>query len=88
LSLYPGSGDIAKAVEIDLATIESDYASTLFYFGVDPQGHAFARAEEGIAAIDPERQIGAREFMRLKVAALQQKLEIATLLRDDPSADI
>jgi len=88
LSLYPGSGDIAQAVEIDLATIESDYASTLFYFGVDPQGHAFARAEEGIAAIDPERQIGGQAFMRLKVAALQQKLEIATLLRDNPSADI
>lgn len=88
LSLYPGSGDIAQAVEIDLANIESDYASTLFYFGVDPQGHSFDRAEEGIAAIDPERQIGAQAFMRMKVAALQQKREIALLLRDDPSADI
>lgn len=88
LSLYPGSGDIAQAVAIDLANIESDYASTLFYFGVDPQGHSFDRAEEGIEAINPERQIGGREFMRLKVAALRQKLEIATLLRDDPTADI
>lgn len=88
LSLYPGSGDIAQAVEIDLANIESDYASTLFYFGVDPQGHSFDRAEDGIAAIDPERQIGARAFMSLKVAVLQQKREIALLLRDNPSADI
>lgn len=88
LSLYPGSGDIAQAVAIDLANIESDYASTLFYFGVDPQGHSFDRAEEGIAAINPERQIGGQAFMRLKVAALQQKKEIALLLADDPTADI
>jgi hypothetical protein len=88
LSLYPGSGDIAQAVEIDLANIESDYASTLFFFGVDPQGHSFERAEDGIAAINPETRGGAREFMRLKVAVLQQKREIALLLRDNPSADI
>ena len=88
LSLYPGSGDIAQAMEIDLANVESDYASTLFYFGVDPQGHSFDRAEEGIAAINPETKGGAREFMRLKVTVLQQKREIALLLRDNPSADI
>lgn len=88
LSLYPGSGDIAQAADIDLANIESDYASTLFFFGVDPQGHSFDRAEEGIAAINPETRGGAREFMRLKVAVLQQKREIALLLRDNPSADI
>lgn len=88
LSIYPGSGDVAQAALIDLANIESDYASTLFYFGVDPQGHSFERAEEGIAAINPERQIGGQEFMRKKVAALRQKQEIALLLRDNPSADI
>jgi hypothetical protein len=74
--------------DIDLANIVSDYASTLFFFGVDPQGHSFDRAEEGIAAINAETRQGAREFMRLKVAVLQQKREIALLLRDNPSADI
>ena len=88
LSLYPGSGDIAEAVAIDLANIESDYASTLFFFGVDPQGHSFDRAEDGISAINPETRKGAREFMRLKVAVLQQKREIALLLGEDPTADI
>lgn len=88
LSIYPGSGDVAQAAAIDLANIESDYASTLFYFGVDPQGHSFDRAEEGISAINAERQIGAQEFMRMKVGALRQKQEIALLLRDNPSADI
>jgi hypothetical protein len=88
LSLYPGSGDVALAAEIDISNVDSDYASTLFYFQVDPQGHSIDRAEEGIAAIDGERLGGAQAFMRVKVATLLQKLEIARLLRDNPSATI
>jgi hypothetical protein len=88
LSLYPGSGDVRLAAEIDLANVASDYASSLFFFGVDPEGHSLEDYERGIASINSERQIGAQAFMRLKVATLLQKVEIATLLRDNPSADI
>jgi hypothetical protein len=88
LSLYPGSGDISAAAEIDLLAVENDYASSLFYFGVDPTDHALSDHERGIEAIDPTRQIGAREFMRRKVDLLLEKRDIALTLRDNPSADI
>lgn len=87
LSIYPGSGDVAQAAEIDLLNIESDYASSLFFYGVDPQGHSFAEAERGISAISDTRG-GAKQFMELKVRVLREKQVIATLLRDNPSADI
>jgi hypothetical protein len=86
LALYPGSGDIQQAAQIDLATVESDYASTLFYFQVDPQGHTLAEAERGIAAIDGTRLHGAQDFMRRKVAALREKQAIALALLADPAA--
>jgi hypothetical protein len=87
LSIYPGSGDVAQAAEIDLANVESDFASSLFFFGVDPQGHSLAEAETGVAAISETRG-GAKEFMELKVRVLREKQAIALLLRDNPSADI
>jgi hypothetical protein len=87
LSIYPGSGDVAQAAEIDLLNIESDYASSLFFYGVDPQGHSFAEAERGISEISDTRG-GAKQFMELKVRVLREKQAIATLLRDNPSADI
>ena len=87
LSIYPGSGDVAQAAEIDLMNIESDFASSLFFFGVDPQGHSFAEAERGVAAISDTRG-GAKQFMELKVRVLREKQAIALLLRDNPSADI
>lgn len=87
LSIYAGSGDVAQAAEIDLANIESDFASSLFFFGVDPQGHSFAEAERGIAEISDTRG-GAKQFMELKIRVLREKQTIATILRDNPSADI
>lgn len=87
LSIYLGSGDVAQAAEIDLMNIESDFASSLFFYGVDPEGHSFAEAERGVAAISDTRG-GAKQFMELKVRVLREKQAIALLLRDNPSADI
>ena len=87
LSIYPGSGDVVQAALIDLANVESDFASSLFFYGVDPQGHSLAAAETAIAAISETRG-GAKQFMALKVKILREKQAIALLLRDNPSADI